>query len=69
MLTFNDNLLSEIKDWEFEERLSKESGNKSLISFDSPVDLPSVFALTGSKSINQDLKSIFAICSRFLQNN
>ena len=38
---------------------SKESGNKSLISFDSPVGLPSTFALTGSKSINQDLKSVF----------
>ena len=34
---------------------SNESGNKSLISFDSPVDLSSAFALTGSKSINQDL--------------
>ena len=42
---------------------SNESGNKSLISSGSPVERLSAFALTGSKSINHDLKSAFAISS------
>ena len=42
---------------------SKESGNNSLIAFGNPFERPSDFALTGSKSINHDLKSAFAISS------